>query len=205
MVRASFGGIGLNAFGTALHELNPIFRDFSQSAILKQALKDLGYKKPELPQSMYIFKQPKIGGEVSPHQDNAFIYTEPLSTTGLWFAIDSATKENGCLWAVPGSHVDGINQRFVRAPEVSPYATKFIPPSSELAKFDISKAVPLPAEEGTMVLLDGSLVHFSEANTSSMPRHAYTLHIIETEDCEYPASNWLLNAGTTNFAKMYDQ
>lgn len=183
-----------------------MFKEFSQSPLLKQVLKDLGYKKPILPQSMYIFKQPKIGGEVSPHQDNTFIYTEPMSTTGLWFAIDSADESNGCLWAVPGSHRSGIKQRMVRAPEVSPYATKFIPPSTDLSEFDLTGAVPVPAEEGTMVLLDGSLVHYSDANTSSMPRHAYTLHVVESDGAVYPESNWLLKNGSAdNFAKMYDE
>lgn len=51
-------------------------------------------------QSMYIFKQPSIGGEVVPHQDSAFLSTDPPSCIGLWFALEDANKENGCLWCV---------------------------------------------------------------------------------------------------------
>ncbi|KAA0194238.1 hypothetical protein HAZT_HAZT010576 [Hyalella azteca] len=29
--------------------------------------------------------------------------TEPLSCVGLWFALEDATLENGCLWFSPGS------------------------------------------------------------------------------------------------------
>jgi hypothetical protein len=39
--------------------------------------------------------------QVVPHQDSTFIYTEPLSCVGLWWALEDATKENGCLWAQP--------------------------------------------------------------------------------------------------------
>lgn len=39
-----------------------------------------------------------------PHQDSTFLYTEPLSATGFWFALEDCTNENGCLWFVPGSH-----------------------------------------------------------------------------------------------------
>ena len=53
---------------------------------------------------MYIFKNPKIGGEVVPHCDNSFLTTDPWSCTGVWIALDDATIENGCLWAVPKSH-----------------------------------------------------------------------------------------------------
>ena len=53
---------------------------------------------------MYIFKQPNIGGEVTCHQDSTFLYTEPIDIVGLWFALEDATIENGCLWAIPGGH-----------------------------------------------------------------------------------------------------
>ena len=57
---------------------------------------------PLLLQSMYIFKQPRIGGEVVCHQDATFLYTDPITVTGFWFALEDATLENGCLWAMPG-------------------------------------------------------------------------------------------------------
>lgn len=49
-------------------------------------------------------QQPGIGGEVVPHQDNSFLYTEPRSCTGLWLALEDANITNGCIWAIPGSH-----------------------------------------------------------------------------------------------------
>jgi phytanoyl-CoA hydroxylase len=55
---------------------------------------------------MYIFKNSRIGGEVSPHKDSSFLITQPLSVIGVWVSLDSATKENGCMWGVPGSHLE---------------------------------------------------------------------------------------------------
>ena len=40
--------------------------------------------------------------QVVPHQDSTFLYTEPMTTVGLWWALEDCTKENGCLWAKPG-------------------------------------------------------------------------------------------------------
>ena len=65
---------------------------------------DIGIVDPLAVQSMYIFKQPRIGGEVSCHQVATFLYTEPTSVVGFWFAIEDATLDNGCLWAQPGGH-----------------------------------------------------------------------------------------------------
>ena len=63
---------------------------------------------------MYIFKQPRIGGEVVCHQDAAFLHTEPSSVLGLWFALEDATVENGCMYAAPGGHRGPLRSRFVR-------------------------------------------------------------------------------------------
>ena len=68
------------------------------------------FKKPQVVQSMYIFKNPKIGGEVGCHKDSSFLITDPLSVCGIWVSLDDATLENGCLWGVPGSHIKRPNQ-----------------------------------------------------------------------------------------------
>lgn len=52
---------------------------------------------------MIIFKNPKIGGEVPKHTDNSYIMTDPKTCIGIWVAMEDATKENGCMWAYPGS------------------------------------------------------------------------------------------------------
>ncbi len=91
----------INKIGHALHDLDPDFNKFSRTAELKQLASSLGLVAPLLLQSMYIFKQPRIGGEVSCHQDSTFLFTEPQNIVGLWFALEDATLENGCLWAIP--------------------------------------------------------------------------------------------------------
>lgn len=50
------------------------------------------------PFSMYICKQPKIGGVVDVHRDATFLRCAPDTLYGLWIAIEDATLENG-WWA----------------------------------------------------------------------------------------------------------
>ena len=65
----------------------------------------LGTQSPRVAQSMYIFKQPKLGGVVIEHVDSSYLHTKhPESLLGVWIALDPARVENGCLWFVPGSH-----------------------------------------------------------------------------------------------------
>jgi len=145
---------------------------------------------------MYIFKQPRIGGVVDAHQDSTFLITEPSSVIGLWFAVENATLDNGCLWVVPGSQSLPIRYHFVRD---NSGGTTFVPPKETTAPYDLTGSVPVPCEVGTMILLHGNLVHFSHDNKSSMSRHAYTLHFIEALNCSYSKRNWLQRADGGQF------
>ena len=174
----------INKIGHALHDLDPVFDRFSRTPKLRGLISDLGITEPRLLQSMYIFKQPRIGGEVTCHQDSTFLYTEPTDTVGLWFAIEDATIENGCLWAIPGGHEAGLKSRWLRACEGMRFDVLDNTPFTE------EKLVPLEARKGTLILLHGLLPHKSLANRSPKSRHAYTLHVISANSV-YPASNWL--------------
>ena len=50
--------------------------------------------------------------------------------------------------------------------------------------------VPLEAPAGTLVVLNGTLPHWSDVNRSPRSRHAYSLHCISAA-ADYPAWNWL--------------
>ena len=176
--------IGHNLHGDS----EPVFRDVCFSSRVQAVYRSLGFKRPVVPQSMYIFKNPHVGGAVNPHQDSSFIYTDPLSCIGAWFALADCSKENGCLWATPGSHSIGISRRFVRTE--SGESTRFVPAAPQELPTD--GAVPLECPAGTLVLIHGSVVHFSEPNTSDKARPAFTMHVVEgDEGVAYPADNWL--------------
>lgn len=175
----------INKIGHALHELDPFFREFSTTSDIQKLIVDLGIASPLLLQSMYIFKQPEIGGEVTCHQDSTFLYTEPNNIAGLWFALEDATLENGCLWAIPGGHRLGLKSRWVRNGEGG---MRF--DVSDPTPFPEERLVPLEVKKGSLILLHGLLPHKSLANRSSKSRHAYTLHVISA-DSVYPAGNWL--------------
>ena len=65
--------LSINKIGHALHDLDPVFSAFSRQLQLKSLASRL-FKEPLLLQSMYIFKQPAIGGEVTLHQDSTYLY-----------------------------------------------------------------------------------------------------------------------------------
>lgn len=174
----------LNKIGHNLHDLDPIFNKFSRSSQMKKLAKDLNLSEAFIIQSMYIFKHAKIGGVVDVHQDSTFLYTEPHSCVGFWFALEDATIENGCLWAKPGGHQTTLRSWFRR----KDVGTEF--QIFDETPFELDEMIPLEVKKGACIVLDGLLPHLSQPNTSGKSRHAFAIHTINA-DAKYPKANWL--------------
>ncbi|MBT8080012.1 MAG: phytanoyl-CoA dioxygenase family protein [Gammaproteobacteria bacterium] len=175
----------LNKMGHAMHDLDPVFDEFSRTPELAEVVKRLGIRDPGILQSMYIFKPPRIGGEVVWHQDSTYIYTEPESCIGFWFALEDATIGNGCLYFIPGAHRTPLKYRNYRVSDRR-VTTELVDdrPWPDEGKVAAEAAV------GTLVIFSGRAPHYSGPNLSAHSRHAYTLHVID-KTCRYPENNWL--------------
>ena len=175
----------LNKMGHAMHDLDPVFDRFSRTSELAEAVRRIGFEQPAVLQSMYIFKPPRIGGEVVCHQDSTYIYTEPESCVGFWFALEDATLENGCMQFIPGGHKLPLKKRNYRTAD-----GRLVTETLDDSQWPEELRRPAEAPAGTLVIFDGRAPHLSAANRSSKSRHAYTLHVID-QRCHYPKENWL--------------
>jgi phytanoyl-CoA hydroxylase len=177
--------LSINKIGHAMHDLDPVFSAFTRDAKLASVARDLGLEQPQVWQSMYIFKQPGIGGEVRWHQDATFFDSTPISVTTFWFALEDATVDNGCLWVEPGGHRGPLRERFLRDGD-----------SVSMEKLDATPwpddatAVPLEAGAGSLVCFHGLLPHYSAPNRSAVSRHAFTLHATDARTA-YSKRNWI--------------
>ncbi|XP_076436681.1 phytanoyl-CoA dioxygenase domain-containing protein 1 homolog [Babylonia areolata] len=196
----------VNKIGHALHCLNPTFKKVTFSDKVKKVAETVGFEDPVVCQSMYIFKQPRIGGKVTAHQDSSFLYTTPQRLMGLWFALEDATLENGCLWFIPGSHKDGVhgNRRMVRRvnPQPGASSTEFI--GTEIQHGE-SEYIAGPVKKGTLVLIHGEVVHKSEHNHSEQSREIYTFHMYDHAKAVYDARNWLQPTEANTFSHLMSE
>lgn len=176
--------LSINKIGHAMHDLDPVFSAFSHGPALAAVAADVGLHAPQLWQSMYIFKQPGIGGEVRWHQDATFFDTDPISVTTFWFALEDADRSNGCLWVEPGGHRGPLRELFVREGDATHIETLDSTP------WPAANAVPVEVAAGTLVVFHGKLPHYSAPNRSAVSRHAYTLHVTDAR-AAYSARNWL--------------
>lgn len=186
----------INKIGHALHELDDEFNKFSlQNEDLKTLARELKYHKdPRVLQSMVICKQPAIGGKVPSHDDSTFLYTNPPSALGFWFALEDCKISNGCLSFLPGSHKlnKPIAKRFIRKnPNDINEGTTFedLLDNEEESKNDPEEQAKRDwdgerykdqwkveeCNRGTLVLIDGAVIHRSEKNLSDKSRFIYTV------------------------------
>jgi phytanoyl-CoA hydroxylase len=179
--------LAINKIGHAPHDRVPAFTQFCRLPVISAVLRDLGLAEPVLWQSMYIYKQPRIGGEVRWHQDASYLHTQPPAVIGMWVALEDAREDNGCLWMAPGAHRSPLRERF----EVDWALRK-----GTLTTLDSSpwpgpgEAVSVPASAGSMVIFSDLMPHYSSSNRSAVSRQAFTLHFSEA-DVAWSGSNWL--------------
>ncbi len=182
--------LAINKIGHAMHDLDPVFSAFSKGEALRGVAAGLGLTRPQVWQSMFIFKQPGIGGEVRWHQDASFFESDPVTVTTFWFALEDATLQNGCLWTEPGGHRGPrgvLRERFVREGRKAWMEQIDATPWPAA---DSAQAIPLEVEAGSLVVFHGLLPHYSAANRSARSRHAYTLHVTDGAS-RYSPRNWL--------------
>ena len=179
--------LAINKIGHAMHNLDPVFNAFCRQPLFGQALRDIGYAAPLLWQTMYIFKQPHIGGEVRWHQDGSYLISEPSTVTGVWIAIEDANRDNGCLWVQPGGHHTPLREI---------YQVDWAKREGKLTDLDKTPwpggddAVAVEVPAGSVVIFHDHMPHYSSENHSDFSRHAFTLHVAE-KGTRWSDRNWL--------------
>ena len=115
---------------------------------------------------MFMNKPAKQGTKLPWHQDAwTNLDRQPLIT--LWTALDPATKANGCVEVIPGSHKGGL----VNPEHSSGFLTE--EQAAELCTPD--KTVFLELKPGEVALLHNWLIHSSDINQTEISRRAFSV------------------------------
>jgi len=119
-------------------------------------------------------KPPRHGGVVAWHQDYSYwTRSRPMAHLTCWIALDDATRENGCLHYIPGSHrwdllpVTGLAGGMDAIQSVLSEKQKaaFRPIAAELKKGEATFHHPL-------------MVHGSYENRTDRPRRGLVINVV---------------------------
>lgn len=128
--------------------------------------KQLLGKDMEMDFDMLIDKAPHTNTSTDWHQDNAYWIDMPdKRVVTCWVALDDITRDNGCLWYVPKSHL---------APS-RPHR-----PSGKLLNLvcdaNEEEALPMEIKKGSCVLHHGGTIHYSRGNSTDSHRRAFIMN-----------------------------
>jgi hypothetical protein len=130
--------------------------------------------------AMFMNKPARKGTFLPWHQDRwSDLDRDPLIT--LWTALDPATKANGCVQILPGTHKLGL---------INPsHPSGFVTPEQAEKLLASSSPIHLELAAGECVLLHNWLLHSSDVNRTDVPRRAFSVCYMDA------ATRWNSEAG----------
>jgi ectoine hydroxylase-related dioxygenase (phytanoyl-CoA dioxygenase family) len=154
--------------------------------------------------SGFVSKDPYSGAATPWHEDSAYWNGRVDAFENIvtvWLAIDPATKDNGCMRVVAGTHTNGFSE--YKKVEGS----KGIFHSEIAADIDEDSAVYFELQPNECSLHDSRIIHGARANTSPLRRTGYTMRYFPASIRVIPERNkghklWLAR-GTDSAGNTY--
>ena len=149
--------------------------DLTRSPAILDAVEDLIGPDVLVFASKFWIKNAGDNRFVSWHQDSAFFGLDPHDEVTVWMAVTEATRDNGCVRVIPGSH-RGPAQQHVETYDKDNMLAR----GQVIEDIDESRAVDLELRPGEFSIHNERLVHASLANASADRRIGFSWMIIPT-------------------------
>jgi ectoine hydroxylase-related dioxygenase (phytanoyl-CoA dioxygenase family) len=116
---------------------------------------------------MLIDKAPMTNTPTPWHQDAAYWIDMPdRRAVSAWVALDEATVDNGCMWFVPGSHLNPLR----------PHRQAGKGGGALECEATEAEGVPAPLQPGSATFHHGGTLHYSRGNSTESRRRAYIVN-----------------------------
>lgn len=149
------------------HPGNDIYGMFSRGRRLVDAMEQLLGGEVYHYHSKMNMKEPHVGGAWAWHQDYGYWYQNGClfpDMASVMIAVDAATRENGCLQTIRGSHRMGRIDHVLTGDQAG----------AELERVNVAlerlELVYVEMEVGDAVFFHGNTLHRSDRNRSDKPR-----------------------------------
>jgi len=98
----------------------------------------------------------------NPHQDPSVFDETVHVSISMWIPLMDSDEDNGTLWLLPGSHLMGNH---IRPPDVDSL-------DEEVRQVALETSVPVELPAGSVLVIDGAVVHHSPPNETDRERIA---------------------------------
>ena len=149
---------------------DPFFMDHATQANLLDAAEALLGPDIKFFDDQLFIKGPG-GIEKTYHQDSAYFQIEPMAILTAWVALDDVTLKNGCLWVVPGSHLEGLKEHSDKW-MVGDRQDQKVPDTA----IDRDREQPILLKAGDCSFHHSLLLHRSGANHTATRRRGLATH-----------------------------
>jgi ectoine hydroxylase-related dioxygenase (phytanoyl-CoA dioxygenase family) len=143
---------------THAHKVSPLLTSFIADDRIVDVVARLIGENVKGFASQFFIKHAGMPGNAW-HQDENFVPTRDRSLCTAWIALDEATRENGCLRMIPGSHASGVLY------PMRPHHSRDLDRAEECYDFPgLETAVPIELRPGSCVFFSGYILHSSTTN-----------------------------------------
>lgn len=150
-----------------LHRYDDLVLSICKKPAILDVVEDLLGPNIKLYTDQFFMKPPFDGGAQGWHQDSgSWVIFAPHDHVTVWIALDEATKENGCLHYIPGSHKWGYTD------------TAHLP---NLVSQLIDEEVLVPRKPGYAAIHHSLTHHYTGPNTTPNRRRGIALHYLRSE------------------------
>jgi ectoine hydroxylase len=149
------------------HPGDGIYGAFARSNRLVSAAEALLGDEPYHYHSKMIMKEARVGGAWAWHQDYGYWYSNGVLTPNLvssFIAVDRATRENGCLQVIRGSHHCGRVHHVLTGDQAGADAERV---AEILKRYEL---VHVEMNPGDVLFFHSNLLHRSDRNNSENSR-----------------------------------
>jgi ectoine hydroxylase-related dioxygenase (phytanoyl-CoA dioxygenase family) len=141
----------------------------------------------------FWYKEPGNGKFIPWHQDINYWPMDPAINATAWVTLGYSLVENGCLRLIPGTHTERTEHV-----ELGDDKSAFAQGIDE-RRIDESRAVEMEMTPGQVVYFNEATFHGSKANTSAIPRVAFSLRYT-TPEVKFAMEQW---GGDTSRIKTF--
>lgn len=122
-----------------------------------------------------FYKPARDGGVVAWHQDYSYwTRTQPMAHVTCWIGLDDSTRENGCVYYVPGSHRWNLLPKPQLAGDMD--AISSVLTQEQKAMF---KPVAIELKRGECSFHHPLMLHGSYGNKTERPRRAEVINMVK--------------------------